>query len=148
MSKHSFNATLEKNDRGTTQLVVPPAIYAALGGKGRIEVKGTIDGTELATAIVPRGGIHFILINKAFQDAAGVAAGSRVAVTLSPASGEREEEMPPDLAAALAKSAKAKKAFDALSAFRRRELVKSIASAKKEETRKRRLAEAIETLGH
>ncbi|HWW62433.1 MAG TPA: YdeI/OmpD-associated family protein, partial [Thermoanaerobaculia bacterium] len=123
-----------------------PNIYDALGGKGRIEVRGTLNGTEFANAIVPRGGIHFILVNKALQEAAGVAAGSRVRVTLEAAAGEREASLPDDLAAALAKSAKARAAFEALSPFRRRELVKSIESAKKEETRRRRLDDAVQSL--
>jgi hypothetical protein len=51
---------------------------------------------------------------------------------------------PPDLAAALAKSKKAKTAFDAFPPSHRREYIEWITSAKADDTRQRRLDQAIE----
>jgi uncharacterized protein YdeI (YjbR/CyaY-like superfamily) len=53
-------------------------------------------------------------------------------------------EVPADLAAALAKSAAAKKTFAAFSPSHRREYVEWIVEAKREETRAKRIAQAVE----
>ena len=55
-----------------------------------------------------------------------------------------EPLMPAELAAALAKNAKARATFEAFSPSHRREYVEWIAEAKGEETRQRRLANALE----
>ena len=55
--------------------------------------------------------------------------------------------VPPDLAAALAKSAKARTKFEAFSPTHRREYCEWIAGAKREETRASRLAKAIDWIG-
>lgn len=57
-------------------------------------------------------------------------------------------EMPPELTAALAmrKHAKAKATFDAFAPSHRREYIEWIGEAKQDETRKRRLAQALEWL--
>jgi uncharacterized protein YdeI (YjbR/CyaY-like superfamily) len=55
--------------------------------------------------------------------------------------------VPDDLAAALKKNKAAQKAFDSFTApSHRREYVEWITSAKQEETRKRRIAQAVEML--
>jgi uncharacterized protein YdeI (YjbR/CyaY-like superfamily) len=53
---------------------------------------------------------------------------------------------PPDLAAALKKNAKARATFDGFSPSHRREYIEWVGEAKREETRQRRLAQAIEML--
>lgn len=53
-------------------------------------------------------------------------------------------KVPPDLAAALTKSKKTKATFDAFSPSHRREYIEWITEAKSEDTRARRLAQAIE----
>lgn len=57
-----------------------------------------------------------------------------------------EAKVPPDLAASLKKNAKARATFEGFSPSHRREYVEWITEAKQEETRKRRLDQAIEWL--
>jgi uncharacterized protein YdeI (YjbR/CyaY-like superfamily) len=57
-----------------------------------------------------------------------------------------EAEIHPEFAAALAKNRKAKKAFDAFAPSHRREYVEWVAEAKRDATRARRIAQAIEWL--
>jgi uncharacterized protein YdeI (YjbR/CyaY-like superfamily) len=57
-----------------------------------------------------------------------------------------EVEVPPDLAAALKKSAKARTAFEAFSPSHKREYVEWITEAKRDETRSKRLATTMEWL--
>ena len=55
-----------------------------------------------------------------------------------------EAKVPPELATALAKNRKAKAAFDAFPPGQRREYVEWIAEAKREETKAKRVAQAVE----
>jgi len=67
-----------------------------------------------------------------------------VKVERAPREQRGEAEVPADLAAALKKSPKAKKAFDAFSPSHRREYIEWITEAKQEATRQKRLVQAIE----
>jgi uncharacterized protein YdeI (YjbR/CyaY-like superfamily) len=92
-------------------------------------------------------GIFHLGVHKATLAAAQVTLGERVAVTL-----ERDDEplpmdvVPEDLAAALAWDPQAATAFAKLRPSLRRELVKQLVSAKRAETRARRLATILQTL--
>ncbi len=59
---------------------------------------------------------------------------------------KKEIVIPPDLAAALKKNAKARAAFDAFSPSHKREYIEWITEAKREETREKRLKTTIEWL--
>lgn len=54
--------------------------------------------------------------------------------------------MPPALTTALARDAAARKAFDALAYTHRKEFARWIAEAKREDTRERRVGQALEML--
>jgi len=78
--------------------------------------------------------------------AAKVAAGDELAVRLVLDDAPREVDVPPDLAAALAADPAASAAFAKLSFTYRKEHALSVASAKTDETRQRRLAKVMESL--
>jgi uncharacterized protein YdeI (YjbR/CyaY-like superfamily) len=59
---------------------------------------------------------------------------------------KRPATVPPEFAAALAKNKKAKSAFDAFSPSHQREYIEWIADAKRDETRQRRIKQALEQL--
>jgi uncharacterized protein YdeI (YjbR/CyaY-like superfamily) len=65
-------------------------------------------------------------------------------VPRAPAKPKKALETPGDLRKAIAKSAKARAAFDAFSPSHKREYVEWIVEAKQEATRKRRIAQAVE----
>jgi uncharacterized protein YdeI (YjbR/CyaY-like superfamily) len=77
----------------------------------------------------------------------GVAAGDEVTVEIELADEPREVAVPADLARALSQDDKARAFFDQLSYTHRKEWVRWVESAKKAETRARRLAKAVESLG-
>jgi uncharacterized protein YdeI (YjbR/CyaY-like superfamily) len=64
----------------------------------------------------------------------------------APSKTKRPAAVPDDLAAALRRNAKAAATFDAFSASHRREYIQWITEAKREETRERRVAQAVEWL--
>jgi uncharacterized protein YdeI (YjbR/CyaY-like superfamily) len=69
--------------------------------------------------------------------------GDRVAVVVERDVGERTVDVPPDLAAALASHPEAAARFEDMGYTQRKEYAAWIASAKKPETRQRRLDQAI-----
>ena len=92
------------------------------------------------------GGPACIGLSKAARAQLGVEIGDVVEVSVSLDAAERTVELPPLLARALASDAAAAATFEALSYTRRKEMARSIAEAKQEATRQRRLAAALSEL--
>jgi len=90
---------------------------------------------------------EFLLgLNRAVRQEAGVEAGDTVDVRLELETAPREVEVPQALTNALAEDPAARAAFDRLSYTHRKEYARWIAEAKRDETRNRRVAQALEML--
>ena len=127
-------------------LAVPDAVVEALGGGTRPPVVITINGHSWKTRIAIMRSRHLIGLSNANRRAAGVATGDEVEVEV-----ERDDEPrivvePTDFARALDADPVARAAYDALSTSRKREHVRAIESAKRPETRSRRIEAAVATL--
>ena len=109
-------------------------------------MKCTIDGYPYRGSIAPYGGTHYIGVVKKIRDAIGKTYGDTVHIVMELDEEPRVVEVPEDLSQALALNEAAKKAFEKLSYSHKREYVEWIDAAKKEETRQRRVAKAIEKL--
>lgn len=90
----------------------------------RLRVRGEIEGVAFRTSLfVFSGGKgHFLLVNKKMQKAAGVAAGSRVRISIEPDLEERAAVIPPELSKALKGDRRLPKWFAALSYSWRKEI--------------------------
>jgi len=86
-------------------------------------------------------------VNKKLCDGAGVAPGDIVDVVMERDVEERTVDAPAELAKELKKNKTARERWEKLSFTNKKEIAAAIAGAKQEETRKRRLAKAMETLG-
>jgi antitoxin (DNA-binding transcriptional repressor) of toxin-antitoxin stability system len=117
----------------------------ALGGK-RVLVTVTINGYTFRTTTATMGGRRLVGLNKANKTAAGVEAGERVTVTVANDTSPRVVEVPPDLAKALKRSKSASATWGGLAYTHQREYAEWITGAKRDETRQRRVAQAIERL--
>jgi hypothetical protein len=147
MTGKTFEATLIKDDdSGGAGVKIPFDVQEAFGKKGRVPVKCTIDGYPYRGSIVPYGGTHYIGVVKKIRDAIGKTYGDTVDIVMELDEEPRVVDVPEDFARALAGNEAAKKAFDKLSYSHKREYVEWINEAKKEETRKRRIAKAVEKL--
>jgi len=113
-------------------------------GAARVPVVTRVNGTAYRTTIVRMGGEWLIPVRREIREQAGVEIGDRVTVELERDDAPREVEVPPELAALLDDDLRG--FFDSLSFTHRREYVEWITSAKREETRRRRLAKAVEML--
>src|SRR5437660_1991150 len=101
---------------------VPAKVIAALGGGGRIPIKGTINGFGFRTTICLMGGQHFFCVNRQMREGGGkLRPGDRATLVLENDREERTVDVPEDLARALRKTKGARAAFDAMSYTHRKE---------------------------
>src|SRR3954468_14646435 len=128
-------------------VVLDDAQVAAVGeGAKRFPVVATVNGYTWRTSVARMGGESLLGLNRQVREAAGVAAGDTVDVVLLLDREPREVDVPDDLAAALAADAEAKAIFDALAFTHRKEYARWITEAKRDDTRQRRLSQAIEMI--
>jgi bifunctional DNA-binding transcriptional regulator/antitoxin component of YhaV-PrlF toxin-antitoxin module len=125
-------------------VVLPDEVAAALGGRGRIPVAGTVNGTAFRSSTMPMGdGRHCVGFRREIRDAAGIAIGDEVEIVLARDDAPRTVDVPADLAAALDADPAVRRAFDELSYTHRREYVEAVLDAKRPETRVRRIAQTV-----
>ena len=119
---------------------------APVFGKVRVPVKVTLNGFTYRSTIAAMGGGVFVPLRKSNREAAGLEGGETLDVTLTLDEEKREIKPPADLAKALRASPQAWERWQELSYSHRREHVEAIESAKKPETRARRIERAVESL--
>jgi len=127
-------------------LEVPPEVVESLGGGARPPVTITINGHAWRSRVAIMRGRHLIGLSHANREAAGVAVGEEVEVELVLDTEPRVVVEPADLTAALDADAVVRAAFDALPHGRRREHVRAVESAKRPETRARRIDQVVAAL--
>lgn len=128
-------------------VVLDDAQVAAIGaGAKRFPVRAVINGYEWRTTVTRMRGEFLLGLNREVRTGAGVAAGDTVSVAIELDDEPREVDVPAALAAALADDAQAQAAFDALAYTHRKEYARWVSEAKREETRERRVAEALEMI--
>jgi hypothetical protein len=141
-----FRAVIQLSGKTATGIPVPPEVVTGLGAGKRPSVVVTINGYTYRSTVAPMGGEFMLPVSAEVRAGAGVAAGDAVEVDLELDTAPREVSVPPDLAAALAADADARRAFDALSYSNKRRLVLAVEAAKTPETRQRRLAKTVSDL--
>lgn len=143
-----FDAVMQPDPTGAGTFVpVPRELNDELGLRGRPKVQAIIAGHPYRGSLMPMGDGTFGLgVLKAIQQSAGVRRGDRITVELELDTAPRLVEAPPDLAEALAASKKAAAAWDRLSYTNKREMARRLEEAKQPETRRRRLAAALNEL--
>jgi len=127
-------------------LEIPQEIVEALGAGGRPPVTITINGHSWKSRVAIMRGRHLLGLSNANRQAAGVVTGDEVKVEVELDTEPRVVIEPPDFARALDADLVARAAYDRLADSHKREHVRAIESAKKPETRTRRIEKAITTL--
>lgn len=117
-------------------------------GKARAPVKLSINGYSYRTTVAVYGGKYMIPVRKDRQEAAGVKPGDACTVKIALDTEVREVDPPPDLKSALAKNPTAQANWHSLSFTHKREYAEAILSARKPETRARRVQQTFESLVH
>jgi Bacteriocin-protection, YdeI or OmpD-Associated/Domain of unknown function (DUF1905) len=139
----AFTATLAS--RGPAAAVVLDDDQVAAVGEGakRFPVLATVNGYSWSTSVTRMRGEFLVGLSRAVRDAAGVAAGDTVSVALELETAPRELDLPDALTQALAADPAARAAFDRLAFTHRKEFARWIDEAKRDETRQRRVAQAL-----
>jgi hypothetical protein len=128
-------------------VVLDDAQVAAVGeGARRFAVVATVNGYTWRTSVARMGGEFLLGLNREVREGAGVEAGDVVDVTLELDAAPREVDVPEVLAAALAADPQAKASFDQMAFTHRKEYARWVADAKQEETRQRRVRQALEMI--
>ena len=146
MGRVQFTTRLQA--RGPAAAVVLDDEQVAVVGEGakRFPVKAVVNGYEWRTSVARMGGEFLVGLNREVREGAGVEAGDEVEVVLELDTAPREVELPHALAQALATDPPAQAAFDAMAFTHRKEYARWIAEAKREETRDRRVQQALEMI--
>ncbi|WP_330275284.1 YdeI/OmpD-associated family protein [Lentzea sp. NBC_00516] len=146
MTRHTFTTPIELAGKTATGLRVPADVVDALGQGKKPRVAVTIGVHTYRSTVAVYGGDFMLPLSAANREAAGVAAGDTVEVTLEPDLAERTVEVPDDLAAALDQHPAVRAAFTALSYSNQRQRAEAVAAAKQPETRARRIEKIIAEL--
>jgi len=140
----SFDAVIQKEGSFTFVAIPfsPPEVW---GKKPRYHVTGDINGISVRGTLGALGQEYFLRLGAAWMRDSGIQPGDRVAVQLS-LEGPQEGSMASDITTALAGNEKAKAFFEGLPTFYRKNFIRWIESAKREETRKKRINEMMKLL--
>jgi hypothetical protein len=128
-------------------VVLPKSASDTLPRRGRTTVDGTLNGHEFRVTLEPDGQLsHWLPVDQALLESAGVGIGDTVTFKLSPVSEEPEPEVPGDLQEALAASADARAVWEDTTTIARLDWIHWITSAKQAKTRAKRVSDACDML--
>ena len=145
MSEQRLHTTLE--GRGPAAAIILTDEQVASFGAGKtFPVAVTIDGRTARLRLARMGGQNMIGFSKAVRSELGVEIDQQVDAVIRLDAAERDVEIPRALAAALDADPALRSAFDALSYSVRKEHARSVAEAKQEATRDRRVEKIVEAL--
>jgi hypothetical protein len=130
-----------------TFLVLPGKASAKLPTRSMTTVEGTINGYPFRATLEPDGQkSHWLKVTKRMREAAGAEAGDVVSLEIMSVENEPEPQVPADLRKALAAAPKARVLWSDITPVARRDWIHWITSAKRSETRARRVENACEML--
>jgi hypothetical protein len=142
----TFTAVIQAGRGGGAYAIVPFDVKEVFGSN-KPQVKATIEGETFVTSLMKWGmPEHFIGIPKDLRVKSGKDVGSTIKIKVEPDTTPREVIVPPDLEKAFKKDKAAKEVYETLSFTHRKEYVRWITEAKKEETRARRVEKTREML--
>ena len=146
MARVRYRGSLETVE-GYVCLLVPEAIGVKLGDTYRVPVKGTIGRHPVRTSVFrQRDGTRMLIVNKAMQRGAGVGAGDEVTVVLEVDASPPAVTLPVELERSLARSRRARAAFERIPASHKKRYADWVGEAKRTQTRSRRAEEAVRRL--
>jgi len=146
MKRYRFKARIEDAGGGGACVYFPYDVEKEFGTRGRVPVKVTFNGVPYAGSMVKYGAPqHMLPMLKSIREQIGKGAGESIDVVVWRDEEERTVEIPVDFKKVL-KSEGLLAGFEKLSYTHRKEYVRWIEEAKKEETRQRRVEKAVAML--
>src|SRR5215213_10126252 len=143
---HTFTATIQNAGGGGAFVEVPFDVEAAFASK-RPRVKAMIEGVPYRGILTRMGTeYHMLIILKEIREKVGKTFGDEVTISVEPDTEPRLIEVPAELKKAFKTEKEAKAFFEKLSYTHKREYVRWISEAKREETRQNRILKTIAML--
>lgn len=128
-------------------LVLPANASAKLPRQGRTTVAGTVNGHPFRSTLEPDGQrSHWLKVTRQVREGASAEVGDVVALEITASAEEPEPRVPVDLRKALAAAPDARALWSEITPLARQDWIHWITSAKRAETRARRVANACEML--
>jgi hypothetical protein len=144
---HKFKVQLFGQEGSSVAALKPPFdVIEVFRRKGRVPVKGTINGFPFRSSLMNMGDGHMMVINAELRAGAKCQAGDTVSVVMELDTDKRTVELPAYLKKIIAAEAKAKEAWDKLAFTHQKEHVRAIEDAKRPETREKRINAMLEML--
>jgi bacteriocin resistance YdeI/OmpD-like protein/uncharacterized protein DUF1905 len=137
-----FEGRLE-SDQGACFIRVPVQTLTALGQGKRLPVNVTMNGYTYRTTIAVYGGKSYLGVRREVREAAGVAAGDQLTVRLEYDGEPRTVDLPDALLSALEADGAAAAGFEKLSYTRKKEFIQWVTGAKRADTQRRRMEQAM-----
>ncbi len=145
--QHKFKVQLFGQEGSSVAALKPPFdVVEVFQRKGRVPVKGTINGFPFRSSLMNMGDGHMMVVNAELRAGANCKAGDTVSVVMELDTEQRKIELPAYLNKIIAADPTTKAAWDKLSFTHQKEHVRAIEDAKREETRDKRIAAMLEML--
>lgn len=120
---------------------------AAIGeGARTFPVTLTVNGGSYPLRLARMGGVNVVGVRREIREQVGLALGEVVTIEIVRDDSPREVEVPQDFADALALAPQAQAAYQGMAYSHRKEYVRWITEAKREQTRTARVAKAVQML--
>jgi Bacteriocin-protection, YdeI or OmpD-Associated/Domain of unknown function (DUF1905) len=146
MKKYKFKAKIQAGDGGGAYVLFPHDTVKEFGTKGKVPINATFDGVPYAGSLIKHGNpLHMLGLLKAIREQIVKGPGDTIEVVVWKDEAPRTVEVPAQFEKLLKKE-ELLLVFEKLSYTHRKEYCRWITEAKKEETRLRRLTNAIEML--
>jgi hypothetical protein len=141
MAQYKFKTKLIPHREIDAAVIKPPFdVVETFQRKGRVPIKGTINGFPYRSSLMNMGEGHMLAVNAQMRAGARCRAGDVVDVVMELDDEKRTVELPAYLKKLISSNAKVEDAWAKLSFTYQKEYVRAIEGAKKPETREKRIA--------
>jgi len=134
-----FRTKLLGDDTSGAAAVTPPFDVPAIFGAKRVPIKGTVNKFPFRSTLCNMGGDYFFVVNKEMRAGAKCKAGDMADIVIQRDRDERNVEVPSYMKRVIVKDKKAHETWNSLSYTCKKEWVRAIDEAKREETKKSRM---------
>jgi hypothetical protein len=147
MTQHKFKVKLLGQSGSEVAALKPPFdVVEVFQRKGRVPVKGTIDGFPFRSSLMNMGDGHIMVVNAQLRAGAKCKAGDTVTVLMELDDDKRTVEVPAGLKKVIDRDPKTREFWPKLSFTHQKEYVREIEGAKRPETREKRIAAMMDAL--
>lgn len=147
MPQHKFKVKLTGEHGKSTAALKPPFdVVEVFQRKGRVPVKGTINGFPFRSSLMNMGDGHMMAVNAEMRAGGNCKGGDTVDVIMELDEGERKVDVPAPLKKIIASDPRTKAAWSKLSFTHQKEWVRAVEDAKRPETREKRIADMMDAL--